>query len=336
MANQLIFALPRVTDSNGDPASGALAYFYQTGTTSPVTVHTDTGLSVAHASPVVADSGGAFAQVFYGGATDVKVVVKTSAGVTLYQYDPCPMITGVSSDAEGISFSPITGNAATNVQDAIEINTLAIAGAVPETRSISAGTGLTGGGDLSANRTISLDLLDEDDMATDSATKAASQQSIKAFATSISKLTRKTRKTASGTSIDFTGIPVGTSEVIVMFDGVMTNGTTDLIAQIGDAGGFETTGYASSSSDPGGNSASTSGFVIRHTTTGDSHSGMMHLTLMDAASFQWAQTHGMTRNSGAAAAGGGVKSLSEELTQIRITTGGGDTFTAGAINISYR
>ena len=58
MANQLIFALPRVTDSNGDPASGALAYFYQTGTTSPVTVYTDTGLSVAHASPVVADSGG--------------------------------------------------------------------------------------------------------------------------------------------------------------------------------------------------------------------------------------------------------------------------------------
>ena len=181
MANQLIFALPRVTDSNGDPASGALAYFYQTGTTSPVTVYTDTGLSVAHANPVVADSGGAFAQVFYGGATDVKVAVKTSAGVTLYQYDPCPMITGVSSDAEGISFSPITGNAATNVQDAIEINTLAIAGAIPETRSISAGTGLTGGGDLSANRTISLDLLDEDDMATDSATKAASQQSIKAY-----------------------------------------------------------------------------------------------------------------------------------------------------------
>jgi hypothetical protein len=63
---------------------------------------------------------------------------------------------------------------------------------------------------------------------------------------------------------------------------------------------------------------------------------MMRLSLMDSASFQWVQTHGMTRNSGAGIAGGGAKSLSEELTQIRVTTVGGNTFNAGTINISYR
>jgi len=144
------------------------------------------------------------------------------------------------------------------------------------------------------------------------------------------------KQSAAGTSIDFTGIPVGTEEVVIMFDGVMTNGTTDLIVQIGDNGGFETTGYASSSSDPANNSSSTAGFVIRHTTTVDAHSGMMRLSLMDSASFQWVQTHGMTRNSVSGIAGGGAKSLSEELTQIRVTTVGGNTFNAGTINISYR
>ena len=157
MANQIIIALPRVTDANGDPASGALAYFYQTGTTTPITVYSDEALSVAHASPLVADSGGKFAQVFYGGATNVKVLVKDSGGSDIYQLDPSPMISGSSSAAENITFSPVTGNSATDVQGAIENNVTALDAKVDETVTVTAGTGLTGGGDLSANRTLSVD-----------------------------------------------------------------------------------------------------------------------------------------------------------------------------------
>lgn len=181
MANQIIVAEPRVTDANGDPVSGALVYFYQTGTTTPITVYSDEALSVAHSQPVVADSGGLLAQVFYGGASSPKVVVKDSSGVTLWQRDPVPMIVGSASAAENMTFQPVAGNGASDVQTAIENNTTALAGKVPVTRTITAGSGLTGGGDLSANRSIALDLLDEDDMASDSATKAASQQSIKAY-----------------------------------------------------------------------------------------------------------------------------------------------------------
>lgn len=157
MANQIIVALPRVTDANGVAVSGAKALFYQTGTTTPVTVYSDEALSVAHASPLVADSGGHFAQVFYGGATAVKAVVKDASDVTLYTLDPAPMIIGASSAAENISFSPITGNAATEVQTAIANNTTALTAKVATSRTLTAGTGLTGGGDLSANRTFAID-----------------------------------------------------------------------------------------------------------------------------------------------------------------------------------
>ncbi len=120
MANQLIPALPRATDANGDPVSGAKALFYQTGTTTPVTTYTDEALSVAHSSPVVADASGKFAQVFIGAGTQVKVVVNDADDALLYQYDPCPMVQGTSSAAESVTFNPVTGVASDNVQDAIE------------------------------------------------------------------------------------------------------------------------------------------------------------------------------------------------------------------------
>jgi hypothetical protein len=47
----------------------------------------------------------------------------------------------------------------------------------------------------------------------------------------------------SGTSIDFTGIPAGAKRITVMFSGVSLSGSASYLFQLGDAGGFETTGY---------------------------------------------------------------------------------------------
>jgi len=51
----------------------------------------------------------------------------------------------------------------------------------------------------------------------------------------------------SGTSIDFTGIPSWVKRITVMFNGVSTNGTSNKQIQLGDSGGFETTGYLGAS-----------------------------------------------------------------------------------------
>jgi hypothetical protein len=118
MASQLI--IPRQLDANGDPVSGAKANVYQTGTSTPVTVYTDTGLSVAHANPIVSDGEGYFAQAFYGLSTALRVVVTDSADVTLVTYDPVPLVSLSGSAASDVTHTPSTGNPATNVQDALD------------------------------------------------------------------------------------------------------------------------------------------------------------------------------------------------------------------------
>jgi len=76
------------------------------------------------------------------------------------------------------------------------------------------------------------------------------------------KIVSGTAATVSGTSVDFTGIPSWVKRITVMFIGVSTSGTSNILVQLGDSGGVETTGYVSQAntfnSAPGG-TASTAG-----------------------------------------------------------------------------
>lgn len=76
-------------DSDGNIAPLARMYWYEAGTSTPVTVYTDAGLSVAHSNPINADASGVFAAV-YAPAGTYKIVVKESAaagGATIYEVD---------------------------------------------------------------------------------------------------------------------------------------------------------------------------------------------------------------------------------------------------------
>lgn len=183
MANQLFVALPRVTDANGAPASGALVRFYRAGTTTPLIVYTDDDLTTPHATPITADAGGVVPAVFFDGSTAAKAVVTDAADAALYTIEDVMTTIGGASQAEFVTFSPVTGNAASNVQSAIENVTTGLDSKIDGSVTISAGAGLVGGGDLSANRIFAIDFKDEDDMASDSDTHAPTQQSVKAYTT---------------------------------------------------------------------------------------------------------------------------------------------------------
>ena len=120
MANQILVALPRVTNSTGAVAAGAKVLFYQTGTTTPLTVYSDTALTTPHPSPLVADAGGKLAQVFYDGSVAAKYIVNDASDVLIFQQDPAPTATVSSSAASSVSFVPSTDNPQTNVQDAVD------------------------------------------------------------------------------------------------------------------------------------------------------------------------------------------------------------------------
>lgn len=141
----------------------------------------------------------------------------------------------------------------------------------------------------------------------------------------------------SGTSIDFTGIPSWVNRITVMLDGVSTNGTSNPLIQVGDSGGVETSGYASSSviADSVVVVATyTAGFGIRSGNVANSLSGHLILTLR--GSNAWICSGTVSAAAGAIFTVAGTKALSDILDRVRITTvNGTDTFDAGTINILY-
>lgn len=142
--------------------------------------------------------------------------------------------------------------------------------------------------------------------------------------------------TASGTAIDFTGIPSWAKRVTVTAVGLSGSGTSRIILQLGTSGGVETTGYIgtffvapSASAFPpngapfGGTEASTvvsSSFILtKHSGNTWSISGVVGAT-----------------NAPVLLIVGGSKGLSSDLGRVRVTTvGGTDTFDGGTVNVMW-
>jgi hypothetical protein len=143
----------------------------------------------------------------------------------------------------------------------------------------------------------------------------------------------------SGTAIDFTGIPSWVKRVTVMFAGVSTNGTSNLQVQLGDAGGIENSGYTgavSIASTAVNSLALSAGFLLtQQNAAAYVYSGLMTITNISANT--WVENSTVGSSSTALTQyGGGTKTLSDPLTQLRITTvNGTDTFDAGSINILW-
>lgn len=121
MTNVVDLNVNRAVDASGNYLAGAKAYFYQSGTSTPVTVYTDAAATTPHATPVVADGSGVFPAIYAAGSVALKVNVTTSSGAAVpgYPRDPVVIFSDSSTGASSISFSPITGNGALNVQAAI-------------------------------------------------------------------------------------------------------------------------------------------------------------------------------------------------------------------------
>ena len=141
----------------------------------------------------------------------------------------------------------------------------------------------------------------------------------------------------SGTSIDFTGLPSWIKRITVMFNGVSTNGTSIPMIQLGDSGGIENTGYAGSAWIANTtNAAMSSGFLISGASDGTYvFSGSIIISLVGSNAWTAFGSTSLT-NTSAATVMSGAKTLSDTLTQVRITTAGGvNTFDAGTVNILY-
>ena len=147
-----------------------------------------------------------------------------------------------------------------------------------------------------------------------------------------------TTVTASGTSVDFTSLPSWVKRITIMFAGLSTNGTSDYMVQLGDLGGFETTGYLGSVSTVGASTATYTAFttglglVENISAAANVYHGLMTISLQGSNLWVSGVSFGGSRSG----MGGSSKTLSDTLDRVRITTVGGvNTFDAGTINILY-
>lgn len=150
-------------------------------------------------------------------------------------------------------------------------------------------------------------------------------------------ITSGTTVTASGTSIDFTGIPSTAKRITVMFSGISTSGTTDWGVRLGTSSGIESTGYlgATSNSSPSGVNETTIAKVVYSLSTATIAQGFVTIVYM--GSNLWAISGSTGRSSVFYTdVCGYTKTTASTLDRIRITTGNGtDTFDAGTINILW-
>ena len=97
-------------DNSGAVLAGGLLYTYAAGTTTPLATYQDSSGFVVHTNPIILDSAGRVpTEVWMTAGSAYKLVLKTSAGVSLWTMDNLRGINDVSS----VPWSAITGEPTT-------------------------------------------------------------------------------------------------------------------------------------------------------------------------------------------------------------------------------
>ena len=149
-----------------------------------------------------------------------------------------------------------------------------------------------------------------------------------------------TEQAASGTSVDFTGIPSWVKRITVMFSGVSTNGTSPIIIKLGTSSGIVNSGYTTFGTRLGGNSLVSifrvdciSIMYLTPATNAGAVHGQSIITKLSDSVYTSSGSMYLDGTDGNVT-GGTQSSLSETLDRIRITTANGtDVFDAGIINL---
>lgn len=279
---------------------------------------TDVQAAIEGAVQAANEGFGAFGIGVTGNATELAAIDATDTGSGAYRY---------TTDSTGTFPSGVTkadGGVILvwreNASDAVMILYPVTAGGV-YTRKLEAGTW---------GSWLNSAPIDDDTFAAATDDRPPSAESTKAYVdaqVATAGWTFATPEAGSGeTELDFTSIPAGVNEIAVTGELVSLSGTDHVLVQLGDSGGFETTGYQSA------------GFLAGNNTTGAITDGMAvysgnastittwTMRLLRTAGNKWIQDHSGRTSLTFPLVGGGSKELSAELTQVRVTRTGTNTF----------
>lgn len=142
---------------------------------------------------------------------------------------------------------------------------------------------------------------------------------------------------ASGTSTDILNIPDWAKKITISVTGISTNGSSIVQAQLGDSGGIETSGYTGCNSNfvAGVATANLSAGITFDTSWAATYVKHGVIILNNLSGNTWSFIAGIAgSDSNRNSIVSGIKTLTEKLDRIRLTTvGGTDTFDGGSFNI---
>lgn len=165
-------------------------------------------------------------------------------------------------------------------------------------------------------------------------------QTLVAATGTLAPIVSGTYTAASGTSVDFTGIPSWVKRITVMLTGLSLNANANFLLQVGTSSGFTTTGYTGAVTVTGNGVATqgiqfSNGITIFGGSLSNITTGVIQIALSTPNLWVFSGTYGLN-NAIYAGSLGGYVSLAATLDRVRITsTSGTDTFDAGSINILY-
>jgi hypothetical protein len=311
-------------DANGNPLAGGKLYTYAGGTTTLLATYTDSTGTTSNANPIILDSRGE-ANVWLTPGTSYKFKLTDANDVQIWVVDE------VSAPASGVSsLSVVSANGFAG--------TVANPTTTPAITISTTVTGLLKGDGTAISAASSTDYQSPITLTTTGTSGAATFVSntlnIPQYGI-VSGTVQTAPFAAPNTYVDFTDIPSSVKNIIVMFKGVRTSGTSNPLIQIG-AGSITTSGYLSCGGDllatPTG-TLYTSGFGISGNTATNTYQGQIILATL--GSNAWTCSYVLvTSNTTQVYFGAGSITLGGALDRVRVTTvGGSNTFAAGSINI---
>jgi len=148
---------------------------------------------------------------------------------------------------------------------------------------------------------------------------------------------------ASGTAVDFTGIPTWARKMTLVVNGLSTSGNSPIVVVLGTAAGFQLTGYSGSvfndinaGTSQAANYSGTAGLpLVLSWDASGFLTGM--IDFFNVKDFVWVGSGQFGRADGAAFhRTAGAKDLAAALDRVRVTTANGaDTFDFGQVNLLF-
>lgn len=147
------------------------------------------------------------------------------------------------------------------------------------------------------------------------------------------------KATTSGVAVEFTGIPSWARRITVAINGISTNGTSDILVQLGTGGVPTTSGYTGASVFSWASGvvpvSFTAGIPIFNNAASYNHFG--RLVFENITGNTWlASGQFVSTGTAGAIVSGGVVTLSGVLNYLRLVSANGTAaFDAGSVNLLY-